>query len=431
LGDRRYSRELLLLRRQAACNDTSRWAKLRVCSVAIIRALASLIFDSHNNVDITADLSVESSNENNPPPALEWDESLYQWIARLGEGTQGSVDKYLDLVTRRMCAIKRYEFPTEEHTHELHQNITREIAIMSTLSNDPDALLHMVRLLRWYQTREYDQEGSEKHVVRLVMHPVASEGRLLDKLRSQFDAPGADIVRHGFAEATLINLAQGLAMIHRHSVRHKDINTENVLVHEGHAVYTDFGISLYFDPHVSAIGASSTDTATESTLYENTYAAPELLDGHPRSTKSDVFSLGGVIWEVLAARSVAVLGRNDYMDFTFFGDKWLTFEVGEGYAKRLRDGSLLRGFQYIRAEEGMREYMWILDVVERMMRDDPNERLSAEQAYELASSYEGYRNTEHGDWSWKARLARIDDEGKSQVTWRVGTRDVAVDVYHS
>lgn len=312
---------------------------------------------------------------------------------------------------------------------------------MATLSSDPDASLYMILLKRWHETDEICSDGSNKHVVRLVMHPVASQGNLLDKLNSQFDSPGfKETIDQDFPGEALLNLAKGLAMIHKHSVRHKDINTENILVHGRHStftLYSDFGISLYFDPQVSAIGATSSDNPTQSTPYENTYAAyaaPELLDGKPRSTKSDVFSLGCVIWEILVARSVAVLKKNDYVAYTGFGDPRAD-QRGEGYAKRLRDGSLPLAFRQMRAEREMREHEWILDVIERMVKDDPNERMSAERTYELASSYDGYRDTEHGDWDWRTQLRIMDEKDKSggrgQVTWTVGTREMLVDVYRS
>lgn len=231
---------------------------------------------------------------------------------------------------------------------------------MATLSAASDDT-RCVKLLRWHET-------PETHDIRLVMTPIASEGSLCNKLQIQFAHPEESQIGKYFPGEALRDLTQGLSQIHTHSVRHKDINTQNILVHQGRAMYTEFGISLYFDPHLSATGASAFDNPTGSTLYENTYAAPEILDGFPMSTKSDVFSLACVIWEILVARSVLVLRSKRYEAETVFAGEW-GFDRGDGYARRLRDGHLLRAFREVRSERKMQEYVRILDVLERMMMD--------------------------------------------------------------
>ncbi|KAF2107759.1 kinase-like domain-containing protein [Lophiotrema nucula] len=407
-----------------------------------------------NGVEVTDQIDRESSNEFNPPPSEPWDVTRYKKFQDLGKGTQASVGQFRDLVDGREYAIKHYEIwvntkelrekytneQREVYTKKLRDNVIREIAIMATLSCDPEAQPHMVRLIRWHETHEKLDDGSEKHDIRLVMYPVASELSLGDKLNAQFGSPTfQEIITQNFLEEALRDLTQGLSLIHKHSVRHKDINAQNVVVNQLvsrlKVLYTDFGISLYFDPQASATGSSSTDNPTESTLYDNTYAAPELLDGQPRSTKSDVFSLGCVMWEILVARSVPVLRKKDYMNATGFGDGW-GYERGEGYARMLRDGSLPLAFRQMRAEEHMKEYHWIIDVIERMTKDNPDERLSASQVPGLVDAYTGWRDDKNMFISseWDHKLFLIDSGGKSgtvQFTRRVGTREVIEEVYQS
>lgn len=299
-------------------------------------------------------------------PSEPLDKARYKFVRDLGEGTQATVGEYKD--GDEVLAIKTYQF--QSSTNELYHNIQREIEIMGRLSGQEEARDYMVSLIRWHK-------DPDNHEIKLVMSPVASEGSLCDLLLRQFDET-TEVIGEQFLLNAIGNLAQGLAFIHLSSMRHKDINTQNVLIHKGRAIYADFGISLIFNCLISPTGASF--NPTESTLYENAYAAPEIVDGAPRSTKSDVFSLGCVFWELLAARSVAVLGRDDYKMQTGF--HWGENQA-DGYARRVRDGSLGMAFERIKGEDGMQKYGQIVDVIEMMMSEDPDERIEANDVFDL------------------------------------------------
>jgi TolB-like protein/tetratricopeptide (TPR) repeat protein len=77
---------------------------------------------------------------------------------------------------------------------------------------------------------------------------------------------------------------------------HRDIKPENVLLEEGHAVISDFGIAR-------AVSAAGGETATEAGVAVGTplYMSPEQGAGEPElDTRSDVYSLGCCVWEMLA-----------------------------------------------------------------------------------------------------------------------------------
>ena len=99
-------------------------------------------------------------------------------------------------------------------------------------------------------------------------------------------------------------VADALDYAHRHEVVHRDIKPENILLHEGHAVVSDFGIG-------KAIVAASSDTSAFTqvgvTVGTPAYMSPEQASGDDVDGRSDLFSLGCVLYEMLTG-TVAFTG---------------------------------------------------------------------------------------------------------------------------
>jgi TolB-like protein/tetratricopeptide (TPR) repeat protein len=91
-------------------------------------------------------------------------------------------------------------------------------------------------------------------------------------------------------------IASALDYAHRHGVIHRDIKPENILLHEGEAVVADFGIAL-------AVREAGGSRITETGLSLGTpqYMSPEqATGGRDLDARSDVYSLGAVVYEMLA-----------------------------------------------------------------------------------------------------------------------------------
>ena len=93
-------------------------------------------------------------------------------------------------------------------------------------------------------------------------------------------------------------VAAALDYAHRQQIVHRDIKPENVMLHEGEAMVTDFGIAKA----VTAAAATSL-TQTGTAVGTPAYMSPEQASGEVElDGRSDVYSLGCLLFEMLAAR---------------------------------------------------------------------------------------------------------------------------------
>jgi tetratricopeptide (TPR) repeat protein len=102
----------------------------------------------------------------------------------------------------------------------------------------------------------------------------------------------------------LRDVSKALAYAHRQGVVHRDIKPDNVLLSEGTAVVTDFGIAKAISAaRTSAPGATLTQIGTS--IGTPAYMAPEQAAGDPGvDHRADIYSLGAMAYELLAGRPV-------------------------------------------------------------------------------------------------------------------------------
>lgn len=114
-----------------------------------------------------------------------------------------------------------------------------------------------------------------------------------ESLRSRLNREGQLPLNDALVIARQI--ASALDYAHRHGIIHRDIKPENILLFEGEAMLTDFGIAL-------AVGEVAGARLTETGFSVGTpqYMSPEQATGRPLDARSDVYSLGAVVYEMLA-----------------------------------------------------------------------------------------------------------------------------------
>src|SRR2546429_3763323 len=114
-----------------------------------------------------------------------------------------------------------------------------------------------------------------------------------ESLRSRLDRerqlPVAEAVRLAASVAGALDYA------HRHQIVHRDIKPENILLEDGQAVVADFGIAR-------ALHAAENAKLTETGVAVGTvaYMSPEQATGEEFDGRSDIYSLGCVLYEMLA-----------------------------------------------------------------------------------------------------------------------------------
>ena len=98
------------------------------------------------------------------------------------------------------------------------------------------------------------------------------------------------------AAAIAFEVAAALAFAHRAGIVHRDVKPQNVLLSsDGHVKVTDFGIAT-----MVGAGPSAGLTETGSVVGTAAYLSPEQAQGEPTDARSDLYSLGAVLYEMLS-----------------------------------------------------------------------------------------------------------------------------------
>ena len=195
----------------------------------------------------------------------------YELIQKTGEGGMAIVYKGKDRLLNRYVAIKilRPEFTKDE---KFIENFIRESQAAAGLTHPNIVGVYDV--------------GREGNIYYIVMELV--EGKSLSEI---IEEKG----RLGYKQAVdyAIQIAQALSLAHKNQIVHRDVKPHNVLVtNQGVAKLADFGIAM-------PVADGTMEEKSDKVMGSVHYFSPEQARGAYVDERSDIYSLGVVIYEML------------------------------------------------------------------------------------------------------------------------------------
>jgi serine/threonine-protein kinase len=194
----------------------------------------------------------------------------YKLEAKLGSGGMSTVYLARDATLDRAVAVKVMHREMSEQPEQL-ERFRQEARAVAKLSHP-----NVVAVI------DAGEDGGHPYIVFEYV-----EG---ETLKQRIARLGALDTQEALAYA--IEIGRGLTVAHARSMVHRDIKPQNVLIDaEGRAKLTDFGISRQLEQDGM--------TATGRVLGTTDYVAPEQAMGHGVDPRSDIYSLGVVLYEML------------------------------------------------------------------------------------------------------------------------------------
>jgi Protein kinase domain len=208
----------------------------------------------------------------------------YELELPLGRGAMGEVWRGRDLATRQPVAVKLVQLANIDDPMRLGETIARFRREAGTLAR--------LRHPNIISALEAGRVGSE-----LFMVMELAEGMSMAAMLRQRQANGLGM----FPIESVLRIAKqacsGLAAAHAIGVVHRDIKPGNLMVSaRGHLTIVDFGIARLLEDNSPRL------TAPSETIGSPLYMSPEQVAGIDVDGRSDLYSFGCVLYELLAGR---------------------------------------------------------------------------------------------------------------------------------
>ena len=207
----------------------------------------------------------------------------YQVLGSIGCGGMGEVYRARDLRLSRDVAVKM-----------LRAEVSRDADLVRRFEQEARAVgaLNHPNILTVFDTGESDG-------VPYIVSELLQGGTLRERLQS-----GPLEVRKALEYG--VQIARGLAAAHERGIVHRDLKPENLfLTKSGVVKILDFGIAKLTHPgeqHVSSDADTAAHTTPGTVMGTSGYMSPEQVRGLVADERSDLFSFGAVLFEMLLGR---------------------------------------------------------------------------------------------------------------------------------
>ncbi len=202
----------------------------------------------------------------------------YRIEAQLGAGGMGVVYRAYDTMLHRTVAIKVLAGDPAAASRD---RLLREARAASALNHPHICTVHEV--------------GDANGQIFLVMEHI--DGRVLRDLIPAEGLPTTTVVRYG------AQIADALGHAHDHGITHRDLKTANVIVTpDGRAKVLDFGLARRAETGAPEIATQTSTGDLGAPTGTLAYMAPEVLRGEASDTRSDIWALGVVLFEMASGR---------------------------------------------------------------------------------------------------------------------------------
>ena len=200
----------------------------------------------------------------------------YEILGELGQGAMGVVYKATDPLIDRVVAIKTINLGLAlDEKEEYEGRFYQEAKAAGRLSHPNIVTIYDV-----------GKSGDVAYIAMEFLH-----GRELRDILNRDGILPVDQVLDIAAQ-----VAQGLAYAHEHDIVHRDVKPSNIMVtSDGHVKITDFGIAR--------MASAAVRTQTGMVLGSPKYMSPEQVLGKPIDQRSDIFSLGVMLYEMLTGQA--------------------------------------------------------------------------------------------------------------------------------
>jgi eukaryotic-like serine/threonine-protein kinase len=209
----------------------------------------------------------------------------YEITGPLGSGGMGEVYRARDTRLDRTVAVKILPSHLSGDA-TLRQRFEQEAKAISSLNHPHICALYDVG----------HQDGTDFLVMEYL------EGDTLAKLLEKGPLPLAQVLKYG------VEIADALDKAHRQGIVHRDLKPGNIMITRSGAKLLDFGLAKAAGPLASGATLTAVMTRTTPVTQQGTivgtfqYMSPEQVEAKELDARSDIFSFGAVLYEMVTAQ---------------------------------------------------------------------------------------------------------------------------------